>query len=187
MFKESVENSKTIYFIRRYLKRYDSAENAVVNAFESSLFLKSKLTLYANCKRYYQTSSLAKVIEEIKDVKILANSNAARIIKNLFDRVTQNIRQSDKESSFLLRSMENAKKLYFEPFKQISGIMVVAIFANTFFVLILRREVTFYGWMLRFFLLIISFCGLKCTGSLRNTFENSTFFKLIKKSANEKR
>ena len=187
MFKEFAENSKAIHFIKRYRKRYYVAENATANAYESSVFLKLKLTFYTTCERCYQASFLAKIIEEMKDMNVLANSKTVIIMKNLIGKFTQNTRQYAKESSFLLHSKRNTEKLYLGSFKQVSAIILVAVFVNILLMLTLKREVTFYGWTFRFLLLVISFCGLNYTGSLKNIFENSAFFKLINKSTNEKR
>ena len=178
MFKESLENSKTAHLIKKYLKGYDSAESVVTNAYKSSLFLKLKLALQRNHKKYGKADFLTRSTEE--NTEILAGSKIIEIVKNLS-------RKHASRRGFLPYLKENIDKLYLGPFKQISVIMLVAVSANIFFLLILGREITFYGWILRFSSLLVSLCGLSCTVSLKTILESSIFSNLVSKSTNEKR
>jgi len=180
MLKEFLENSKTAHLIKRCLIGYDSAENVVTNAYKSSLFLKLKLALYEHYRRHYKIDPSVMVAEEGKNTEILTNSKVVGMIKSLFGQHT-------KGNSSLLYLRKSAEELYSGPFKQISAIMLVAVSANILFLLIIGREVIVYGWLLRFLLLLISFCGLSCTASLKDIFENSIFFKLVNKPTNEEK
>lgn len=186
MIKKFINNSKSFYFVNKYRKEWWLLEDKTEIAYRFSLFLQLKNIIRINCKNYYHNNSFNKLEREIEDKDILTNSKMAQSIKNLSNKFTKNIRQNYRESKLLSYAHQKIRELYFGPFKQISIILFIAIFLNICLLVILKIEVPFYGWLLRLFLLIITFCGLSYTGNFTSVLKNSAFFKIINKSVYEK-
>ena len=187
MIKKFINSSKSFYLINKYRKKWRLLEDKTEIVYRSSLFLRLKNMIKTNCKNSYQNNSFYKLEMEIENRDILASSKMAQIIENFSSKITRNIRQDYyRESKFLLYVHQKTRELYFGPLKQISIILFIAIFLNICLLAILKIEIPFYGWLLRLFLLIITFCGLNYTGNFVSVFKNSAFFKIINKPVHEK-
>lgn len=178
-WEELLDTSSAISSGKYFCKSYLCIERTVTKAYCNSQVYKLVNTFNANVNFFFTCSFLTR-IAEIKQTTtpvILSNScmvkSALALYKNFQIKLINYFKVS-----LVAKALNDLKtELYFSPIRIISIFMVIVITVNLVLCLVLKKEMSIWGYLMRGLFLFAGIPGLFCKVDWPTLKENSIFFR----------
>jgi len=178
-----IETSIAVKLLRKLLKGYGYFEEAFGSASQKSLIYKPMPEFWNKVKIYSRYSFLGRA-SEIKKRDATFIISESRVIGRIRDACNK----LKKDFCFYFNASilntlrgELKNEFYAYPLKAISSIIFVSTFANIFFTILLKKELTILGLIIRALLLFAGLAGLNSNADWRTIQNDSIILKLILK------
>ncbi len=172
MGKHLLENSKIISLLIILFRKIYYFEEQIDKSYKNSRTCRLLDSLYYRIKSYFKysfTNKLTSMGEGI-NFAFLDNSRIAQMIVYVYSEWCNNY---SKRSAIMIAFREIRKELYLAPAKIAGIIIVIAIVTNVFLAVILKIEISAFGWFMSGFVFLGGLIGIFCNSDWQTLANNS--------------
>ena len=163
ILKEASETSVIISLFRHLYKSHDYIKQGLIGIYHNSQTCKLAKGLWARVKICFRYSFLGRITETKQTTSgTLDNSRVVEHLFKFYKKWKDKIILCFKVSSTIDLAKDAKKDLYFFPVRIISIIVVTAITINVFLSIVLQKQISLWGWLIRGLLLFVSISGIFC-------------------------
>ncbi len=181
MILREISNASIILSLFRYFFRWLSPLGQRMNTiYHNSQVFRLAKGFWARIKICFKYSFLGR-ITETKQIssRILDNSKLVQHLFNSYKKWKEKIIQLLRFSSTAHLAEDTKKDFFSFPVRTISTILITAVTINVIFSLVLQKEISLWGWLIRGLFLLVAVSGLICKADWQTIKKNSIFFKKL--------
>jgi len=181
MSKNLLETSKFVAFLRMLYRR-----SGYLDAWLGKLYRDSQIhiliyTLSERIKVCFRYSFIGKITETKEDLNFvfLNNSKIIRRLGYLYAKGSNKI-DNCLQTSIVADILRRCKKeFHLLQMKKVGIVISIAVMANLFFSILLKIEISLFGWLMRGLILFVGIAGIFCNADWLTISSNSKILRKI--------
>jgi hypothetical protein len=181
MDKHLLETSIIISLLKNLRKRYCYLQQRIDKIYKYSQIYRLIQGLGNEIKVCFRYSFLGRItdIEKEESKMILDNSWIMQYFLSFYKRWKSKFIYCLKTSKVMNLIKETKGEFYILPVKRGSTIVVIAVVTNITLSIILQKDISLGGWLIRGALLLLGIAGLFCIADYQSFKDSSIIFKLL--------
>lgn len=182
ILREILDTSIVILFFKYFYRWYGKIKQRPIDIYCHSQTCKLVKPFWEKVKICSKFSFLGR-ITEIKQasLRVLDSSRAVRYLIRFYKRWRNKVIHYSKSSSTINLTEDTKNEFILSPAKIIGIVIVTAILANVVLAIILQKQISLWGWLMRGLFLFTGTSGLFCQADWPTVKESSVCLRRLQR------